>query len=149
MSASQDITEAGPEFCEVYAAIHAESFEGSERWSASAFRSFLEMPRTLSLIASQDNEPTGFILARLAGDEAEILTLAVSRTFRRRGVAMALLRALRNRLENLNTTQLFLEVSARNEPAKALYLAADFEKIGTRPRYYADGSDADIMIWMT
>nr|WP_194298815.1 ribosomal protein S18-alanine N-acetyltransferase [Acetobacter fallax] len=142
-----DIVEAGAGFCDVFAAIHAESFEENERWSSSAFQSFFETPKTFALIALMEGEPVGFILARLIADEAEILTLAVRGTGRRRGVASTLVRTLQDHLKDINIIRLFLEVSILNGPAKALYRAAGFEKAGRRRRYYADGSDADVMVW--
>jgi ribosomal-protein-alanine N-acetyltransferase len=40
---------------------------------------------------------------------------------------------------------MFLEVSDRNLPARALYAAAGFAEVGRRRRYYADGSDALVL----
>ncbi len=144
---SVDIVEAGVIFCDIFSEIHAESFRENERWSSPAFRSFFDQPGTLALIASVNGEPAGFILARQVSDEAEILTLAVRGMFRRQGIAGGLIGALQNRLREIRPIRLFLEVSTLNEAAKALYHVTGFEKAGHRPRYYADGSGADIMIW--
>jgi ribosomal-protein-alanine N-acetyltransferase len=46
---------------------------------------------------------------------------------------------------SLGATAMFLEVSERNEAARALYAAAGFVPAGRRRRYYADGTDALVL----
>jgi ribosomal-protein-alanine N-acetyltransferase len=82
------------------------------------------------------------ILIRVAADEAEILTLAVAPEARRTGLGRALLDAACEAARAAGAVRLFLEVSATNQAARALYDAAGFQQIGRRRRYYADGSDA-------
>jgi ribosomal-protein-alanine N-acetyltransferase len=41
--------------------------------------------------------------------------------------------------------RLLLEVSAANQPARALYKGLGFARQGRRRRYYADGADALIL----
>jgi len=41
--------------------------------------------------------------------------------------------------------RLLLEVSAANQPARALYAGLGFIQAGRRRRYYVDGSDAVIL----
>ncbi len=55
------------------AAIHAAAFPPGERWDAAAFAGLLATPGTFGLL----DERGGFVLARQAGGEAELLTLAV------------------------------------------------------------------------
>ena len=76
---------------EALAALHATSFTDTPRpWSAAEFAAVLALPGTL--VASR---PGGFALGRVAGPEAELLTLAVHPAARRRGLATAARRRLR------------------------------------------------------
>ena len=56
-----------------------------DAWSAAAIRELFAGPGVFAFLA-----PDGFILARAAGDEAEILTLAVMPAARRQGIGRAL-----------------------------------------------------------
>ena len=85
------------------------------------------------------------ILARVAADEAEILTLAVDPGQRRRGLGSALLRAAMDRAAGLGAMSMFLEVAVTNHAARALYAAHGFIEAGLRRRYYSDGTDALVL----
>ena len=84
----------------------------------------------------------GFILVRAAGGEAEILTLAVEPSARRRGLGRAL---LDQALAATAGSPLFLEVAADNAVARALYGAAGFTECGRRTGYYGAGRDALVL----
>ena len=111
------------------AAIHAECF--ADAWSEKALDDLLATPG--SFILSGDG---GFILARAAGGEAEILTLAVSPRARRFGMGSALVRAAADHAFHLGAQALFLEVAAGNLPARALYRRLGFAEAGLRKGYY-------------
>ncbi|MCK6452955.1 MAG: GNAT family N-acetyltransferase [Alphaproteobacteria bacterium] len=131
------------------AALHAEGPD--EPWSTDAFARLLVLPGTVGRIAvvttAQRNEPAGFVLARSAGGEAEILTINVARARRRQGIGLALMRAV-VAADLHDATRLVLEVAAGNAPAQALYRAIGFAPVGRRIGYYgrADGSREDALI---
>jgi ribosomal-protein-alanine N-acetyltransferase len=123
------------------AALHEAAFDAAERWDAAAIEALLGMPGAFGLRISG----AGFVLARVAADEAEILTLAVIPAARRQGHAGALLAgAMAGALLRGGRT-MFLEVSDRNGAARALYAQAGFAEAGRRRRYYADGADALVL----
>ena len=80
------------------------------------------------------------MLVRVAADEAEILTIAVATSHRRRGVGRALIEEAMRRLYRDRVACLFLEVDAGNAAALALYHRLRFEKVGERKGYYAHGT---------
>ncbi len=82
------------------------------------------------------------ILARLAADEAEVLTVAVVPERRQQGLGARLVSEAAGEARRRGAVRLFLEVSTRNPAARALYRALGFEQVGRRRGYYADGSDA-------
>jgi len=122
-------------------AIHESAFPPAERWSANVIGLHLAVPGGFGLLDRRG----GMILARVITDEAEVLTLAVAPSLRRRGVGGVLLRAAMAHAVTLRATSMFLEVSVMNDGAKALYLRSGFREVGRRRRYYADGTDAIVM----
>lgn len=135
------LTAVGPGAATVLAALHARSFPAEERWTASAFAGLLALPGCGGLL-----DPTGgFVLGRVAADEAEILTLAVLPERRRRGLGRALLAGWQAEAVRRGASRLFLEVAADNVAAQALYAACQFTEVGRRRRYYPGGGDALVL----
>ena len=68
--------------------------------------------------------------------EADIMNVAVSPAFRRRGIAAELLERLKNDLKAEGVYSLTLEVRASNDAAIALYALLGYVQVGRRPGYY-------------
>lgn len=88
------------------------------------------------------SEPCGFVMSRIAADEAEILSIVVASGKRRSGLGRTLLSAHLAQLAARRVTRLFLEVEESNAPAIGLYQRLGFEIVGRREGYYPkpDGS---------
>jgi ribosomal-protein-alanine N-acetyltransferase len=125
----------------VMAEIHRAAFPPAEAWSRDVMLLHLELPLTFGLLHAGG----GMILARVAADEAEILTLAVVPARRGQGIGAALLRAAMERAAGMGATAIVLEVAVTNQAARSLYAAHGFTAAGLRRRYYADGTDALIL----
>lgn len=125
----------------VLAAIHAAAFPPRERWGADAMALQFGLPGVFGLIDSRG----GMVLARVAADEAEILTIAVLPEARRQGMGRGLLDAVATLAAGRGVVGLFLEVSTENHAAQALYGACGFAPVGRRRRYYPDGADALVL----
>lgn len=123
------------------AALHAAAFPPVDAWGPDALELMLGLDGGFGFLLPG----RGFVLARAVAGEAEILTLAVAPEARRQGAGAALLRAAMAEAWARQAEQLFLEVSARNEAARALYAAAGFEAVGRRRHYYTDGADALVL----
>lgn len=130
-----------PSLAEALAEIHGEAFAAP--WPASAFVDLLAQSGVLLEL-----EAEGFILIRVAADEAEILTLAVRPAAQRRGFGSRLVESSVRRATALGATRLFLEVAEDNRPARDLYAGLGFEPAGRRPRYYGrpDGLPVDALL---
>lgn len=115
------------------AAIHAECFP--RPWTAAELSQLLAEPAIIGLAADCD-ALKGFILCRIAADEAEILTLAVARAHRGQRIATALLATALEHLRAREVKTCLLEVAADNGPARALYARAGFVEVGRRNAYY-------------
>ena len=123
------------------AALHAAAFPPAEAWGPDAIALMLDLPGSYGLWAPGK----GFVLARAAGGEAEILTLAVLPAARRRGLGGALMAAALAGAVRRGAAAMFLEVAAGNAAACGLYQGLGFAAVGRRRRYYPDGSDALVL----
>ncbi|ODA67874.1 ribosomal-protein-alanine N-acetyltransferase [Methyloligella halotolerans] len=128
---------------EALAAVHAACF--SAPWDAELLKIFLEARDSLCVLSTEGETVTGFLLTRIAADEAEILTLAVAPETRRQGIARTLLEAAVDGLKQRGAKHLFLEVDEKNVAALGLYRGLGAKPVGRRPAYYADGGDAAIL----
>jgi len=123
------------------ALLHAAAFPPREQWGATAFAVQLGLPGVFGLL----DERGALALARVAADEAELLTVAVHPGARRRGFGRSLLDAILGEAARRGAAAMFLEVAEDNAPARALYISAGFMPVGTRPRYYPSGADALVL----
>jgi len=121
----------------VLSELHQRSF--ADAWSSQAIADLIATPGTFAFVVSD-----GFILARAAGGEAEILTLAVRPASRGQGLGRALLQAAAAHAQTLGATVLFLEVGTDNPSALALYAGQGLVRAGQRKGYY-QGRDALIL----
>ena len=93
-------------------------------------------------------ESDGFAIGRIAGDEVELLTLAVDPLRRRQGNGARLVAGFLATAQAQDALRAFLEVAADNEAAIALYLQAGFAVCGRRRGYYrpASGPAVDALV---
>ena len=132
---------AGALHATMLSAIHGRAFAAEEAWNAQIMAGQLSMPGVFGLI----EERGGMILARMAADEAEVLTVAVVPERRQQGLGAALVERASSEARARGARRIFLEVSTRNPAARALYLSLGFVQVGRRPGYYANGDDALVM----
>lgn len=133
------IENAAPDDAAPLAALAAEA--AVPGWSEASLASTLRDAGVIALLVrGASAAPEGFVLARVAADEVEVLLVAVAAAVRRRGIARRLLEAALARAAGARRAH--LEVRASNAGAIALYEALGFVAAGRRPRYYAGGEDA-------
>jgi ribosomal-protein-alanine N-acetyltransferase len=122
----------------VLAALHSEDFV--RPWTDGEFEQLLAQDTVFGFagleIGRGSAGPVGFVLARLAAGEAEILTIAVARSHRRHGLGWQLMNSVLRELHAERAEALFLEVDETNAAAIALYRRLGFHEVGKRPRYY-------------
>ncbi|AYG61269.1 N-acetyltransferase [Rhizobium jaguaris] len=131
--------------CAEVATLHGERF--SRVWDETEFQNLLSQDTTFGFVARQTNailkKPLpGFVLARHAAGEAEILTVAVNAKLGRAGLGWRLMQAALREARNRGGEAMFLEVDGTNQPALGLYRKLGFEKVGERKAYYVDESGA-------
>lgn len=140
------VTRAGPHDVFSMAAIHRSCF--ARAWDEAAMAQFLASPGALCLVGSVADSSGGamggFLIARKAADEAELLTFCVAPSCRNAGLGRALLEAAVAELRAAGAGQLFLEVEDGNEAALRLYRSFGAVPVGKREGYYEHGADAAI-----
>lgn len=119
--------------------LHKSSF--ARAWGAHEFALFLQ-DKHMKLLGAFKNgkrDPSAFLLVRHVSDEAEVISIAVERPHRRRGVGEGLLDTAIDELSDMGVKQLHLEVDEQNSAAVELYRNFGFEVVGERRAYYPGG----------
>lgn len=129
---------------EALAALHRRCFRSPPPWSAADFAGFNADPLAFLLVEGD----AAFLLGRAVAGEAELLTLAVAPDARRRGLGRGLVARFLYQARLRGADKAFLEVSAENTAAIALYESAGFARSGLRRGYYrtADGAVVDALV---
>lgn len=99
----------------------------------------------VNLVALVGNEVVGYLQCWYTLEEADLINIAVKNSYRRQGIAHAMLVYLLETLRQKGVSDLFLEVRVSNLPAQKLYESFHFEIVNRRKRYYINGEDAFIM----
>jgi ribosomal-protein-alanine N-acetyltransferase len=137
------------------AELHAAAFD--EPWGEEAIAGLMAMPGSYAFagvwFGNADNGADnaddsgkgrlrGFVIARIAADEAEILTIAVGISERGQGLGRKLMEAAAAFALASGAVSLFLEVADDNLAALALYERLGFVTVGMRPGYYTRGTSS-------
>jgi [ribosomal protein S18]-alanine N-acetyltransferase len=138
------LSEAGARDARAFATLHAASFHRG--WSDGEFERLLVDRNVVAHRATASGNLVGFIVSRLAVEEAEILSIAVASPRRGRGLARQLLDVNLRRLAGLGARSVFLEVDEGNVPARRLYRCAGFREVGRREAYYPAGRGSAALI---
>jgi len=104
-------------------------------WSLKSFYEELENPHSILAVAEVNGEIVGYIVARTIIDEAEILSIAVKSSLRKKGIASHLVAYILKKLKNL-VKICYLEVRVSNLPAINLYKKFGFKICSLRKNYY-------------
>lgn len=128
------------------AQLHALSFHRG--WGESEFDQLLRSREVLAHRLRLGRATDGFIISRIAADEAEILSVAIAPNRRGRGLSRGLLTTHLGHLAGLGVAKVFLEVEENNQPAVRLYQRTGFRTVGRRDRYYreADGQELNALV---
>lgn len=139
---------APPEQAAEFARIHATVFP--EPWTEAAIAGMLNHPGSVAMMA-MGGDPRrigGFVLAQVAADEAEILTIAVEPAWQRHGIGAKLVDGAKRAAARAGARSMFLEVAASNVAACRLYTKGGFTEAGRRQGYYArkDATAEDALV---
>ncbi|MGQ0647508.1 MAG: ribosomal protein S18-alanine N-acetyltransferase [Gemmatimonadaceae bacterium] len=125
---------AVPNDLDAVATIERQCF--NDPWSRRSFAALVNQPGVCFLVLDGADALAGYAVAYHAADEAELANLAVAAGARRLGIGRALLDAIVNAVRRGGASDIWLEVRASNDAARALYRGFGFEEAGLRKRYY-------------
>jgi [ribosomal protein S18]-alanine N-acetyltransferase len=119
--------------------LHARLFDPA--WDLPSLEKMLLHPASTALVARHGAPQTtiGFVLAQLAADEAEILSIGVDATWQKQGIGLRLIESVARACKRVEAKRLFLEVADDNISAQKLYAKAGFVEVGRRKGYYERG----------
>jgi len=106
----------------------------SHPWRLSSFEDCLK-GRQRCWLAEVNHKLVGYVVVTHAGGDAELLNVAVSPRFQRKGIGSILLQHAINCVIG-HADMLFLEVRISNQKAIELYSKEGFFEVGNRKNYY-------------
>lgn len=129
--------------------VMAESFDPvfGEAWTAPQCAGLLPMAGVWLSVARDGAEVAGFAMGRVVAAEAELLLLAVRRSYQRRGVGQRLLDRFAAVAGSKGAEHLHLEVRDGNH-AISLYRRNGYHEVGRRRNYYS-GRDGQLFDALT
>ena len=127
------------------AAIEKECF-GRDAWSEKSVSGELTNALALWLVAVEGETVAGYVGSQTVCNETDMMNVAVTADFRRRGIGEKLVNALVEELKAMDSHCLTLEVRASNTPAQAMYEKLGFVEIGRRPRYYQNPKEDALIL---
>lgn len=118
------------------AAIHSDAF--ARGWSIDEMDALLNDPAVVGCVLrrEQRERPYGFVLSRIAEDEAEVLSVAVASARRGAGGGAQLFARHLAQLSERGVRRIVLEVDEDNPAALSLYARFGFVEVGRRKAYY-------------
>ncbi|MBQ3494679.1 MAG: ribosomal protein S18-alanine N-acetyltransferase [Clostridia bacterium] len=115
----------------------------SDGWTTSQMEEGLMSENYICLGVFEEENLCCYCLALNSLDDINILTIATEQSYKRKGMASAIVNKLSQMAQNQSKT-LSLEVKDKNFAAIAFYEKMGFKKQHIRKKYYKDGSDAII-----
>lgn len=115
-------------------------------WPEYAFHRELENDLSMLKVLTVEGKVVGYYDLWVCADEGHLLNVAVAERERRRGYGTMLMDDVIAEAQRSGCVRIVLEVRPGNEAAIKIYEKLGFEKVTRRPRYYADGEDADVMV---
>jgi ribosomal-protein-alanine acetyltransferase len=114
-------------------------------WSPAQYDVAVSGCDRLTLVIAENSSILAFLVVRRLGAEWEVENIAVSGSYRRRGLATQLLSRAIDLARLQKAALIFLEVRESNLPARTLYEKCGFLPAGARPRYYVDPEENAII----
>lgn len=118
----------------------------ADGWNENMLNQAFDSGRFFAFGKRENGRLIGFIGITLGLDFADVESVYTDKEYRRKGIAEKLILTALDFIEKNEINKTLLEVKETNAGAIALYEKLGFKKISVRKRYYADGSNAVIMV---
>ncbi len=125
--------------------LEVEKMSFSHPWTEKMFEEEISGKFSVYRVVIKDGKAIAYMGMWVLADEGHITNIAVSKNYRRQGVASLLLKDFIKLAKERNLAFMTLEVRASNEAARALYSSFGFCEVGRRKKYYENTEDAILM----
>lgn len=134
---------ATPDDIPALATLEAASFS-TDQLAVRHFRRFLRCGNCTMLVAEESGALAGYVLVlyRSNSRAARIYSIAVSGSFRGRGIGERLLEQAEQAAHRRGSNVMRLEVRPDNRAAIGMYEKNGYRRFGMFPAFYEDGTDA-------
>jgi ribosomal-protein-alanine N-acetyltransferase len=134
---------------EIDAVLAVEEASFTNPWTREMYLAELENPQVSYVYVARDEERriVGYCAFWRVGDELHINNLAVAPSYRRSGIASALLRRVLQEGRLLGAHRAMLEVRRSNTVALRMYEQFGFVVRGVRPAYYSQPVEDALVLW--
>jgi len=122
--------------------IDALCFNEYDAYTLEDYRRWFSYDPDLCLVAVIDGRVAGDVISRIVDGRAELASMATHPSYRRRGVAEALLAETVRRINARGIPQIDIEVRKTNFIGLSFWKKMGFEKIGEQHSFYGDGETA-------
>ena len=115
-------------------------------WSEKSLREELTNPQAFFLVCLIEQEVAGYIgIIDICG-ECNVTNVAVSKKYRKQGVASALIEKAVDDAKKRKSDFITLEVRKSNTPALNLYIKHGFSTVGERKNFYSHPTEDAILM---
>ena len=122
--------------------IDALCFNEYDAYTLADYRRWFGYNPDLCLVAVIGGRIVGDVISRVVDGRAELASMATHPSYRRRGVAEALLAETIRRIKERGIPHIDIEVRKTNFGGLGFWKEMGFEIIGEHPAFYGDGEDA-------
>ena len=118
-------------------------------WSLDSIHSELNntLAKYVVAIDEENNSVVGFAGMWIIAGEGNITNIAVSDSYKHKGIGYNLILGLIELCKENNCSDLTLEVRVSNKIAQSLYEKVGFINEGIRKKYYEDNGEDAIIMW--
>ena len=113
----------------------------SDPWSEKSLEDTFEYDYNHLITERRDGRVVGYVIFSEVQGDAELLRIAVEKSWRRHGIAEALIGSMLQELGDAEIENVTLEVRSHNIPAIKLYEKMGFKNIFVRQNYYHNPED--------
>ena len=138
------VVNMAPEHIPALAELEKQCFP--QPWSEKALSDELNNPSAVFRVALIDGEVAGYVGMLHVLDEGDICNVAVFDSFRRQGVATALIQDLLDYAAEKKLSFITLEVRESNVGAQKFYETMGFVNIGIRKNFYDDPKEHAVLM---
>ncbi len=118
----------------------------SSPWSNKCIEKEITRPRSLWLVAVEEDTVVGYIGSQRVDDKADLMNLAVRLDHQGKGVGKMLVEALVEALKEFGVRSLTLEIRESNSVAVGLYHEFGFEQVGRRKGCYRNPREDGLVL---